>query len=90
VYNVTTLTGLLGPVTEVVGMTGIVTPTRHCADQGEIKVEADDNTMLIMRHASGALSHECVPRISAQRPPDCHHHRLPLADHPGGVNARSW
>jgi predicted dehydrogenase len=57
VYNVTTLTGLLGPVREVVGMTGIVIPTRRCADKGEIKVEADDNTMLIMRHESGALSH---------------------------------
>ena len=57
VYNVTSLTGLLGPVTEVVGMTGIAIPTRHCADQAEVKVEADDNTMLIMRHASGALSH---------------------------------
>ncbi len=57
VYNITTLTGLLGPVREVVGMTGIITATRRCADQGEIKVEADDNTMLLMRHASGALSH---------------------------------
>jgi len=57
VYNITTLTGLLGPVREVVGMTGIVTATRRCADEGEVKVEADDNTMLLMRHAGGALSH---------------------------------
>jgi predicted dehydrogenase len=57
VYNVTTLTGLLGPVTEVVGMTDIVYPTRKVEDQGEVKVEADENTMLIMKHAGGALSH---------------------------------
>jgi predicted dehydrogenase len=57
VYNVTTLTGLLGPVTEVVGMTDIVYPTRKVDDLGEVKVEADENTMLIMKHAGGALSH---------------------------------
>lgn len=57
VYNVTTLTGLLGPVREVVGMTDIVYPTRKVEDQGEVKVEADENTMLIMKHANGALSH---------------------------------
>ena len=26
-------------------------------DLGEVKVEADENTMLIMRHRSGTLSH---------------------------------
>jgi predicted dehydrogenase len=57
VYNVTTLTGLLGPVREVVGMTGIVYPTRQVKDLGVVKVEADENTMLIMKHAGGALSH---------------------------------
>lgn len=57
VYNVTTLTGLLGPVTEVVGMTDIVYPTRKVDDKGVVKVEADENTMLIMKHATGALSH---------------------------------
>jgi predicted dehydrogenase len=57
VYNVTTLTGLLGPVKEVMGMTSIVNPTRKVDDKGTIKVEADENTMLMMKHASGALSH---------------------------------
>lgn len=57
VYNVTTLTGLLGPVTEVVGMTDIVYPTRKVEDKGEVKVESDENTMLIMKHVSGAMSH---------------------------------
>lgn len=72
VYNVTTLTGLLGPVTEVVGMTDTLYPTRKVDDKGVVKVEADENTMLIMKHVSGALSnvgtgygyfeHEHLPR----------------------------
>jgi len=57
VYNVTTLTGLLGPVIEVVGMTDKIYETRKVDDQGVIKVEADENTMLIMRHQNGMLSH---------------------------------
>jgi predicted dehydrogenase len=57
VYNITTLTGLLGPVTEVVGMTAIIHPSRRVQDKGEIKVEADENTMLIMHHGNGVLSH---------------------------------
>jgi len=57
VYNVTTFTGLLGPVTEVVGMTAVLNPTRRVEDQGEVKVEADENTMLIMNHGKGVLSH---------------------------------
>ena len=56
VYNVTTFTGLLGPVKEVVGMTTVINPTRKVEDQGEVKVEADENTMLIMNHGNGVLS----------------------------------
>jgi predicted dehydrogenase len=57
VYNVTTFTGLLGPVKEVVGMTKVLNATRKVEDQGEVKVEADENTMLIMHHGNGVLSH---------------------------------
>jgi predicted dehydrogenase len=57
VYNVTTLTGLLGPAKEVVGMTAILNPTRKVEDRGEVKVTADENTMLIMHHGNGVLSH---------------------------------
>ena len=57
VYNVTTFTGLLGPVHEVVGMTAILNPTRKVEDLGQVKVEADENTMLIMHHGNGVLSH---------------------------------
>ncbi len=57
VYNVTTLTGLLGPAKEVVGMTAILNPTRKVEDRGEVKVTADENTMLLMNHGNGVLSH---------------------------------
>jgi predicted dehydrogenase len=57
VYNLATLSGLLGPVKEVVAMTNIITPTRKVDDKGEIKVIAEDNAMVLMKHASGALSH---------------------------------
>lgn len=57
VYNVTTLTGLLGPVQEVVGMTSVINKTRKVADKGEVEVTADENTMLIMHHGKGVLSH---------------------------------
>jgi predicted dehydrogenase len=57
VYNVTSLTGLLGPVKSVVGMTSICAPTRKLTDGTEVKVEVSDNDMLIMEHANGVLSH---------------------------------
>jgi predicted dehydrogenase len=57
VYNVTTMTGLLGPVKEVVGMTAILNDTRKVDDKGTVKVTADENTMLIMNHGNGVLSH---------------------------------
>lgn len=56
VYNITTLTGLLGPAREVAAMTGIVTPTRNIQSK-PIKVEAEDNAMLIMDHGNSVLSH---------------------------------
>lgn len=57
VYNVTTLTGLLGPAKEVVGMTAVINPARKVEDKGEVKVTADENTMLLMHHGNGVLSH---------------------------------
>jgi predicted dehydrogenase len=57
VYNVTTLTGLLGPVKEVVGMTAVMNQTRRVDDKGEVTVTADENTMLIMHHGNGVFSH---------------------------------
>lgn len=57
VYNLTTLSGLLGPVKSVMAMTNILTPTRMVDDKGEIAVEAEDNSSLLMEHHSGAISH---------------------------------
>lgn len=65
VYNITTLTGVLGPARAVVGMTSICTPTRKLAgsdgldqpDGTEVKVEVADNEMLLMDHGNGVLSH---------------------------------
>lgn len=58
VYNMASLSGLLGPVKSVVAMLNIITPTRKVDNRpNEIKVEAEDNAMVLMEHASGALSH---------------------------------
>jgi predicted dehydrogenase len=57
VYNMATLTGLLGPAISVMAMTTIVTPERTVDNKGKIKVEAEDNAMIIMQHANKVLSH---------------------------------
>ena len=57
VYNLATLTGLLGPAKSVVAMTSIVTPERTVENKGKIKVEAEDNAMVLMEHNNGTLSH---------------------------------
>jgi predicted dehydrogenase len=57
VYNLATLTGLLGPAKSVIAMTGIITPERTVDDKGKIKVETEDNAMVVMDHGQGTLSH---------------------------------
>ena len=57
VYQLTTLTGLLGPATSVVAMTSVVTPTREIQGQGELRVTAEDNAMVLMDHGRGVISH---------------------------------
>lgn len=57
VYNIATLTGLLGPAKNVMAMTSIVTPERTVDNKGKIKVEAEDNAMLLMDHGNGIISH---------------------------------
>ena len=57
VYNIATLTGLLGPAKTIVAMTKILTKERNIVDKGTIQVEAEDNSMIIMQHGNGALSH---------------------------------
>jgi predicted dehydrogenase len=57
VYNLTSLTGLLGPARSVVAMVSIVTPTRRIQGKGEIKVTEEDNAMVLLDHGNGVLSH---------------------------------
>jgi len=57
VYNLATLTGLLGPALSVMAMTSIVTSERTVDNKGKIKVEAEDNAMVLMDHGNGVISH---------------------------------
>jgi len=57
VYNMSTLTGLLGPAKSVMAMTSIVNPTRTVDDKGTIKVEAEDNAHLLLEHDKNVISH---------------------------------
>ena len=57
VYNIASLTGLLGPARSVMAMTSIVTKERNIVGKGVIKVEAEDNAMILMDHGNGTLSH---------------------------------
>lgn len=57
VYNIATLTGLLGPARSVMAMTNIVKPERTVDDKGKIKVEAEDNAHILMMHDKNIISH---------------------------------
>lgn len=57
VYNMATLTGLLGPAKAIMAMTSIVNPERTVDDKGKIKVEAEDNAHLLLEHDKGIISH---------------------------------
>ena len=57
VYNIATLTGLLGPARSVMAMTSIVNPERTVDDKGLIKVEAEDNAHILLEHGKGVISH---------------------------------
>ncbi len=57
VYNMSTLTGLLGPAKSVMAMTSIVNPERTVDDKGKIKVEAEDNAHLLLEHDKNIISH---------------------------------
>ena len=57
VYNMATLTGLLGPAKSVMAMLSIVNPERTVDDKGKIKVQAEDNAHVLLEHDKGVLSH---------------------------------
>jgi len=60
VYNITTLTGILGPAERVCGMSSILHPnltlTNHEGEKFNVKVEADENAMLLIDHGRGMFS----------------------------------
>lgn len=57
VYNLTSLTGLLGPARHVSAMVSIVTPERTVDDKGRIVVTEEDNAMVLLDHGNGVISH---------------------------------
>jgi predicted dehydrogenase len=57
VYNMATLTGLLGPARSVMAMTSIVNPERTIDEKGKIKVVAEDNAHVLLEHDKGVISH---------------------------------
>lgn len=57
VYNMATLTGLLGPAKSVMAMLSIVNPERTVDDKGKVKVEAEDNAHVLLEHDNGVISH---------------------------------
>ena len=57
VYNMATLTGLLGPAKAVMAMTSIVNPERTVDDKGKIKVAAEDNAHILLEHDKNVISH---------------------------------
>jgi predicted dehydrogenase len=57
VYNMATLTGLLGPAKSVMAMTSIVNPERTVDDKGKIKVVAEDNAHILLEHDKNVISH---------------------------------
>ena len=57
VYNLTSLTGLLGPARHVTALLSIVNPERDITDKGRIKVTEEDNAMVLLDHGKGVISH---------------------------------
>jgi predicted dehydrogenase len=57
VYNMATITGLLGPAKSVMAMTSIVNPERTVDDKGIIQVMAEDNAHVLLEHDKGVISH---------------------------------
>jgi predicted dehydrogenase len=57
VYNITSLTGMLGPARRVTAMLSTVTPERTVDNKGRIRVMEEDNAMLLLDHGDGVISH---------------------------------
>lgn len=57
VYNMATLTGLLGPAKSVMAMLSIVKPEREIDEKGTVKVVAEDNAHILIEHPNNVISH---------------------------------
>ena len=57
VYNMATLTGLLGPAKSVMAMTSIVNKEREIDEKGIVKVNEEDNAHILLEHENGVISH---------------------------------
>ena len=57
VYNMATLTGLLGPAKSVMAMTSIVNKEREIDEKGIVKVNEEDNAHILLEHDNGVISH---------------------------------
>jgi predicted dehydrogenase len=57
VYNLTSLTGLLGQVKHVTAILSIVNPEREIRERGKIQVTEEDNAQVLMDHGKGIISH---------------------------------
>ena len=57
VYNMATLTGLLGPAKSVMAMTSIVNKKREIDNKGIIEVKEEDNAHILLKHQNGIISH---------------------------------
>ena len=56
VYNIATLTGLLGPAKSLVAMTSVVKPERTIEGK-TVKVAAEDNAHILLEHEKNVISH---------------------------------
>lgn len=57
VYNMATLTGLLGPAKSVMAMTSIVNKNREIDNKGIIEVNEEDNAHILLEHQNCIISH---------------------------------
>lgn len=86
VYNITTLTGLLGPAKSVTALVGTCIGERDV--EGErVAVTADDNVMVLLDHGHGVLSHIQAGFVY------CHHNEdrtIELIGDGGMMNLLGW
>jgi predicted dehydrogenase len=86
VYNITTLTGLLGPARSVTALMGTAIKERFVEGQ-HVHVEADDNTIVLMDHGNSIFS--CLMTGFVYGP--YHEERtIELVGTKGSINMLGW